>query len=72
MDDFVLTSSWNKSDVSQLPVYIAVEGLYIQGCTFDGMRLSEATPDDPSVSSVPVCYLAWTPKVRYYSNLHLA
>ncbi|KAJ3416777.1 Cytoplasmic dynein 2 heavy chain 1 [Chytridiales sp. JEL 0842] len=31
LDDLVLTSAWSKSDVGKMPMFAAVEGLYIQG-----------------------------------------
>ena len=64
MDDFILMSYWSKSDVSSHPVYIAVEGLLVQGCQFDGLRLTEVSPEDPNLTPVPTSYLAWVPKVR--------
>ncbi|XP_024000652.1 cytoplasmic dynein 2 heavy chain 1, partial [Salvelinus sp. IW2-2015] len=38
---------------------IQVCGLQLEGCSFDGARLSENRHDSPSVSAVPACYMAW-------------
>ena len=38
-------------------------GLMLEGCTFDGSRLSENQRDSPSVASIPPCVISWIPKV---------
>jgi dynein heavy chain 2, cytosolic len=63
MDEFILISTWSKSEISQAALSIAVDGLLLQGCNFDGMRLSECSSDDASQSTVPTTFLAWMPKV---------
>ena len=63
MDDFILVSSWNKTDLIQAPLQITVEGLHIQGCLFDGLRLSEASSNDANIMQAPIATLAWVPKV---------
>ncbi len=50
---------------------IKIEGLQLEGCKFDGKSLSENERDSASVSSVPVCTLAWMPKVSEKSKIYL-
>ena len=42
-----------------------IESLQLEGCTFDGTKLHENLRDSPSISAVPVCTLAWLPKVIF-------
>lgn len=42
---------------------VQISGLLLEGCSFDGSRLSENQHDSPSVSSVLPCYMGWTPQV---------
>ncbi|KAI9332693.1 dynein heavy chain and region D6 of dynein motor-domain-containing protein [Obelidium mucronatum] len=68
MDDFALFSTWKKSELGQAALPIAVEGLLLQGCNMDSMRLIEASSEDASFTSVPVAYLAWMPKTFVLSS----
>lgn len=43
-----------------------VSGLCLEGCSFDGNRLSENQHDSPSVSSVLPCFMGWIPQVIYF------
>lgn len=48
----------------------------MEGCSFDGLRLSENQHDSPSVSAVPPCFMAWVPQVcientNIWFNKHL-
>ncbi|XP_043189481.1 cytoplasmic dynein 2 heavy chain 1-like [Amphibalanus amphitrite] len=61
MDGLVFVSSWAKIGVnSKMPVKLT--GLQLEGCAFDGARLTESRADSPSVTSVPVCTVAWVPR----------
>ncbi|KAJ3098912.1 Cytoplasmic dynein 2 heavy chain 1 [Phlyctochytrium planicorne] len=62
MDELVLYSTWSRSDISHAALSVAVDGLLLQGCSFDGLRLSESSTDDPSYQKAPICYIAWVPK----------
>ncbi|KAI9364365.1 dynein heavy chain and region D6 of dynein motor-domain-containing protein [Zopfochytrium polystomum] len=64
MDELTLTATWSTSSSSTSPggLHVAVEGLLVQGCLFDGLRLSEVTQEDANLSSVPVVRVAWVPK----------
>ncbi|KAJ3025524.1 UNVERIFIED_CONTAM: Cytoplasmic dynein 2 heavy chain 1 [Siphonaria sp. JEL0065] len=68
MDDFALFSTWKKGELAQAALPIAVEGLLLQGCNMDSMRLIEASAEDASFTTVPVAHLAWMPKTFILSS----
>ena len=43
---------------------VKVCGLQLEGCNFDGTKLTECQEDSPSVVSLPGCYLGWVQKVK--------
>ena len=63
MDSLKFVCSW-KGSVSGARLAVKVGGLQLEGCTFDGQRLSENQRDSPIVSSIPNCVVAWIPKVN--------
>ncbi|XP_028975291.2 cytoplasmic dynein 2 heavy chain 1 isoform X3 [Esox lucius] len=58
MDSLKFVTSW-KTPVAEAKLQVKVGGLQLEGCSFDGTRLSENQHDSPTVSAVPVCYMAW-------------
>ena len=64
MDSLKFACSW-KSGVHGARLPIKVPGLLLEGCTFDGSRLSENQRDSPIISSIPDCVMAWIPKVPF-------
>ncbi|TPX70937.1 hypothetical protein SpCBS45565_g01524 [Spizellomyces sp. 'palustris'] len=62
MDDLKLVTTWSTTPLPSVPVSISITGLLLQGCTFDGSRLSEARAEDPTFVQAPICNLAWAPK----------
>jgi len=48
----------------EAPFNFQIGRLQMEGCSFDGSRLSENQRDSPTVSAVPPCYAAWIPKVK--------
>ncbi|KAJ3140439.1 Cytoplasmic dynein 2 heavy chain 1 [Physocladia obscura] len=68
MDDFALYSTWKNGELSKAPFQICVEGLLLQGCKMEGMRLIEASSEDSSFSLVPAAQLAWMPKTFILSS----
>ncbi|RKO94668.1 hypothetical protein BDK51DRAFT_21975 [Blyttiomyces helicus] len=62
MDSLKLMSTWTSTELSTAATRVSIEGILLQGSKFDGTRLIEAGPDDPSYVPVPVCHLAWMPK----------
>ncbi|XP_072546992.1 cytoplasmic dynein 2 heavy chain 1 isoform X2 [Salminus brasiliensis] len=61
MDSLKFVASW-KSQITGSKLQVKVGGLQLEGCTFDGNRLSENQHDSPSVCAVPACYMAWIPQ----------
>ncbi|XP_071781183.2 cytoplasmic dynein 2 heavy chain 1 [Centroberyx gerrardi] len=58
MDSLMFVSSW-RSPIAEAKLQVKVGGLQLEGCSFDGVRLSENQHDSPSVSAVPPCCMAW-------------
>ena len=63
MDTLVLNTSWSGEVKHGKNVSIKITGLQLEGCSFDGGRLSESAPDAPSVLAFPPCSIAWIPRV---------
>lgn len=64
MDALVLNTSWSGEVKHGKNVSIKITGLQLEGCSFEGGRLTESAPDSPSVTSFPSCYIAWIPQVE--------
>ncbi|PIK32934.1 Cytoplasmic dynein 2 heavy chain 1 [Apostichopus japonicus] len=58
MDSLKFVCKWSGS-VPNAKQQIKVGGLQLDGCTFDGSRLSENQRNSPSVCTVPTCNMAW-------------
>ncbi|XP_056138994.1 cytoplasmic dynein 2 heavy chain 1 [Lampris incognitus] len=58
MDSLKFVTSW-RSPITEAKLQIKVGGLQLEGCSFDGARLSENQHNSRSVSAVPPCYMAW-------------
>lgn len=71
MDNLKFVSSWKGGGIqgSKLPVKLG--GLQLEGCSFDGKRLSENQHDSPSVSAIPPCDVAWVQKVNIVPCLNV-
>lgn len=63
MDTLVLSTSWSGEVKHGKTSSIKIGGLQLEGCSFDGGRLTESAPDSPSVTAFPSCYIAWIPRV---------
>ncbi|XP_053561557.1 cytoplasmic dynein 2 heavy chain 1 [Bombina bombina] len=61
MDNLRFVASW-KGRLQEAKLQVKISGLRLEGCSFDGIRLSENQHDSPSVSMVPPCYMAWIPQ----------
>ncbi|KAI8761529.1 cytoplasmic dynein 2 heavy chain 1 [Biomphalaria glabrata] len=61
MDSLKFACSWRGS-IQVARTSIKVGGLMIEGCTFDGSRLSKNQRDSPSVVAIPLCIVSWIPK----------
>ncbi|XP_075274100.1 cytoplasmic dynein 2 heavy chain 1 isoform X3 [Opisthocomus hoazin] len=64
VDSLKFTASW-KGRIQEGKLQVKISGLQLEGCSFDGNRLSENLHDSPSVSSVLPCYMAWIPQDAY-------
>ncbi|XP_019385809.1 PREDICTED: cytoplasmic dynein 2 heavy chain 1 [Crocodylus porosus] len=64
MDSLKFTASW-KGRIQEAKLQVKISGLQLEGCSFDGNRLSENQHDSPSVSSVLPCYMAWIAQDAY-------
>ena len=62
MDSLKFVCSW-KGNIQGAKLCVRVDGIQLEGCTFDGTRLSENQRDSPSFSQIPPCVVAWIPKV---------
>jgi len=67
MDTLVLNTSWSGEVKHGKNISVKISGLQLEGCSFDGGRLSESAPDSPSVSAFPPCHIAWIPGVSIIS-----
>ena len=68
MDTLVLNTSWSGEVKHGKNVSIKISGLQLEGCSFEGGRLTESAPDSPSVTAFPSCYIAWIPQVNFVSK----
>ena len=68
MDNLKFACSW-KGGITGARYSCKLSSIQLEGCTFDGMRLSESQRDSPIVSTIPDCTVAWIPKVRIYYTL---
>ncbi|KAJ3146349.1 Cytoplasmic dynein 2 heavy chain 1 [Geranomyces michiganensis] len=62
MDGLRLATTWGSTQVPGQSISVTIDGLLLQGCTFDGKRLSEAHAEDPTFAVAPLCNIAWIPK----------
>ena len=63
MDNLKFVASW-KGSLHGARFNVKIGGLQLEGCSFDGSRLSENQRDSPSISGIPACVVAWI-KVGY-------
>uniref|UniRef100_A0A670Y4J1 Dynein cytoplasmic 2 heavy chain 1 n=1 Tax=Pseudonaja textilis TaxID=8673 RepID=A0A670Y4J1_PSETE len=65
VDSLKFTASW-KGQIREAKLQVQISGLQLEGCSFDGNRLSENQHNSSSVSTVLPCYMAWIPQVGYF------
>lgn len=58
IDTLVFYSAWHKTGTA-INLSCTLGGLFLQGCTFDGTRLSETGRNSSSIASIPPCHVAW-------------
>ncbi|KAI3384589.1 hypothetical protein SNEBB_000074 [Seison nebaliae] len=61
MDELELSASWSPK-MNEAKYSIKVEGLQIEGATFDGIRLTENSRSTASINPIPSFQLSWIPK----------
>uniref|UniRef100_A0A8D2DB61 Dynein cytoplasmic 2 heavy chain 1 n=1 Tax=Sciurus vulgaris TaxID=55149 RepID=A0A8D2DB61_SCIVU len=64
VDSLKFVASW-KGRLQEAKLQIKISGLFLEGCSFDGNRLSENQHDSPSVSSVLPCFMGWISQGAY-------
>uniref|UniRef100_A0A8C5XJH6 Dynein cytoplasmic 2 heavy chain 1 n=1 Tax=Microcebus murinus TaxID=30608 RepID=A0A8C5XJH6_MICMU len=64
VDSLKFVASW-KGRLQEAKLQVKISGLLLEGCSFDGNRLSENQHDSPSVSSVLPCFMGWIPQGAY-------
>lgn len=58
IDELKLVSSFENGKLDK-SASIALDGLYLQGCAFDGSKLSDIRGQSNEVLSLPSCNVAW-------------
>ena len=71
MDALILSTSWSGEIKHGKNHSIKITGLQLEGCIFEGGRLSESAQDSPSVNAVPPCQISWISQVMYFNRLIL-
>ena len=71
MDSLKFACTWRGS-IQGARASVRIGGIQLEGCSFDGSRLSENQRDSPTVSEIPVCTVAWVPKVSSFSQDFMA
>jgi dynein heavy chain 2 len=62
IDELKLVSSFENGKIDAQNS-VKVEGMWLQGCGFDGRRTTDNTAGDSSeLFSLPVCYMGWLPQ----------
>ena len=62
MDSLKFVCTW-RGGLQGAVITVKLGGVQLEGCTFDGSRLSENQRDSPSFTEIPSCSVAWVPKV---------
>lgn len=68
MDSLVFKSAWGEAGVAGATLSVQLTGLQIQGCVFDGQRLSEADRETPTLVKVPTLSVAYVQEVVNHDN----
>ncbi|CAI8045536.1 Cytoplasmic dynein 2 heavy chain 1 [Geodia barretti] len=59
MDSLKLVCSWKPTGIPATKLSIKIAGVQLEGCSFDGSKLTENSHDSPSVVAMPPCTVAW-------------
>lgn len=66
MDNLKLVCSFS-GPMRGVGLNVRITGLQLEGCGFDGSKLSECQENSPSIVSLPPCFIGWIQKV-YFSD----
>jgi hypothetical protein len=75
LDGLRLVNAWGGGgDMKGAKLPVAVGGLFVEGCRFDGASLRDNAPDSPTISPLPIVTIAWVPQVsgKIISFLYLS
>jgi dynein heavy chain 2 len=62
IDELKLVSSFENNKIDQQTA-IKIEGMWLQGCGFDGRKTTDNSADQSSeLIALPVCYMGWLPQ----------
>ena len=61
LDSLKMVSCFDKTLIEKFPLYIRVEGLFMQGALFEESGLQPAGPDSNEIITVPDAYIAYVP-----------
>jgi dynein heavy chain 2 len=61
MDELRLVCSWS-GPIRNAQFNVRMCGLQLEGCNFDGMKLTDCEENSPSIVSLPECYISWISK----------
>ncbi len=64
MDGLKLACSFS-GPMRGVSLNVRISGLQLEGCDFDGSKLTECQENSPSVISLPFCYVGWVQKVNF-------
>ena len=62
MDNLKFATTWG-SNIQGAAITIKIRGMLLEGCAFDGHKLTENQRDSPSFTEIPPCSVAWIKKV---------
>lgn len=62
MDHLRLVCSFS-GPMRGVSINVKITGLQLEGCSFDGSRLTECNESSPSVLLLPPCCIGWIPRV---------
>lgn len=64
MDNLKLVCSFS-GPMRGVSLNVKITGFQLEGCGFDGTKLTECQEDSPSVITLQPCYVGWIQKVNF-------
>jgi len=59
MDELVFVCGWDRNTVNAGKLSCQITGLLLEGCSFNGVKLVENTPESAPIVRVGDCTIAW-------------